>query len=51
MNRSTVAIAVAHPALTLAGRSRLIIGSALLALVILGTTSIAMVNGQFPGLS
>jgi hypothetical protein len=41
---------VPDTALTFVGRSRLRIGSSLLALVILGTTSIAFANGQLPGL-
>jgi hypothetical protein len=38
------------PDLTFIGRSRLKIGSSLLALVILATGSIAFANGQIPGL-
>lgn len=41
---------VPSTALTFLGRSRLMIGASLLALVILGTTSIAFANGQLPGL-
>lgn len=43
--------AIAIPAGTLEARSRLTIGASLLALVILGMSSIAVFNGQFPGLS
>lgn len=43
--------APAIPAPKFDGRSRLTIGASLLALVILGTSSIAAFNGQFPGLS
>lgn len=41
---------VADTSLTFVDRSRLKTGSALLALVILVTTSIAFANGQIPGL-
>ena len=44
-------IAAAIPAPTLDDNSRLTIGASLLALVILGTSGIALLNGQFPGLS
>lgn len=43
--------AVAISAVTHDDRSRLTIGATLLALVILGASGIAMLNGQFPGLS
>lgn len=43
------ATTAAEPSLTFVGRSRLMIGSSLLALVILATGSIAFANGQIPG--
>lgn len=45
-----VAVTVPTTGLAFVERSRLKIGSSLLALVILGMTSIAFVNGQLPGL-
>ena len=44
-----IASIIPHPGLTVIGRSRLKIGSSLLALVILITGSIHVANGQIPG--